>query len=252
MGSSNIVSSVASTAHSSALRLPSFHPTVGRLVSTRCTHSSLYLCLPVSSLLCHPEHFAYVNPIISCSQYDSSSLFSKASSLAPLAQMQLFHWFLTAVRTLVCTDRKPDSNWLKQQRELMSSCNQKAHKWIWWSLIWQLRWCPQGLPTSPSLCLTFCRFCFVFCLLSGPLADPGLPLMEQIDFHYSPQSFVPERESCFLQNPWPTFPHIVLVLTALQTYSRANCFGLGEGYADWLRLIGLIPGVGDRIRSLKT
>lgn len=53
-------------------------------------------------------------------------------------------------------------------------------------------------------------------------------------------SILAERESCFLQKPWPTFPYISLGLTALQTYSSTNCFSLGDGYANWLKAIGPI------------
>lgn len=40
-----------------------------------------------------------------------------------------------------------------------------------------------------------------------------------------------------------------MVLTALQTDSRTNCFGQEEGYADWLRLTGLNSGGGGRVSS---
>lgn len=53
--------------------------------------------------------------------------------------------------------------------------------------IQQVKWCLQTPPISLSFCSTFCTFYFILYLLSGPLADPGLPFMEQIDCRYSPE-----------------------------------------------------------------
>lgn len=73
-----------------------------------------------------------------------------------------------------------------------------------------------------------------------PWLTQAFPLWSRLTATILPRVLA-ERESCFLQKLWPTFPCILLVFTALQTYFRTNCFGQGDGYADWFKVIGPTP-----------
>lgn len=90
-----------------------------RLVSICCTFFFACFFHLIPSSLCHLQSFlAYVNPIIQCSKFNSSCLSSMASFLAPLAQSQLFHWFLISVTTLGFIAENPTQTGLNNKGNL--------------------------------------------------------------------------------------------------------------------------------------
>ena len=140
----------------------------------------------------HPSPWlhSFTNATHTVMIFEVSSLSSRAS----FAQSQLFCWFLTSLRTLGSVDGKPNSTALKtRQRKFIISCNQK---------VGLLRIDPAThrmsprTPISLPFCSTFCRVHSILCLLRGPLADPGLPLMATV----LPRVLA-ERESRFVLKP---------------------------------------------------
>lgn len=79
--------------------------------------SHAFLLVPLSAYPFLPvTHSPFASVIPSYSVHSTTHIPCPpmASFLAPLAQTQLFHWFLISVRALGCMDRKPNSNRLEQ------------------------------------------------------------------------------------------------------------------------------------------
>lgn len=122
VGNCSMVGSLANTDHISALWLPDLRSASGRLVSVCCTFSHL---LP--SFLCHPH-----DPYCICKSHHTifkgqlkfpllRGIISSSSS--PESALPLVSYIID--NSWLCC-RKPNSNWLEQQIEFISSCNQES------------------------------------------------------------------------------------------------------------------------------